>query len=524
MAGVSATHESKDEFRGGPVEHLRQRRAEALEMGGAEGVARHHASGRLTVRERIDRLVDEGTLFEVGLLAEPELRRDKKVPGDAVVTAYARLHGREVAIIGIDSSILAGTTAPISMRKQGRLIETAQRVGTPLVLLCDADGGRIPDVMGWRFSGLPLDFATFLEPPPGVPPVPRVAAILGPSYGDSALHASTAHFVVMVKSGAVALSGPTVVGSAIGEDITDDGLGGPDMALAAGNVHMVVETEDDALAAVGAFLSFMPSVAGVPAPLARPTPPRLDPTAIGALVPAESRRSYDMGLVIESIVDAHSLFPWATGWGPSLLTTLARVDGAPVGVIASQPLVGAGALDPAALRKERQFVELCDTFGLPIVFLQDVPGLLIGTQAERNGILHAYESLVARIAKATVPKISLVVRKAYGGGHFAMGGRPTHPDFLFAWPGAEMSFMAPETGLITINRRRLETAMETGGKQGYDECLASLEQEWADASTPWESAAHFHLDDIIEPAQTRDVIARAIEVAWGSRRPPETTR
>lgn len=496
---------------------LVRRRAEGLAMGGPSGVAKHHASGRLTVRERLDRLVDPGSWFEVGVLAKPEIRRTVPIPGDAVVTGYGRVDGRQVAVIGIDSSIVAGTTAPVSMRKQGRLIDTAQRVGMPIVLLCDADGGRVPDVMGWRFSGLPLDFETFLGPGPGQFTVPRAAAVLGPSYGDSALHASTAHFVVMARTAAVGLSGPTVVDRAIGEDVDHACLGGPEQAAATGNAHLVVADEDDALQAVSAFLSYMPPHAGLPAPCGEPCEPEADPAGVAALVPDDPRRGYDMGQVVRSVVDARSALPWGDDWGPSLLTSLARLDGAPIGVVASQPMIGAGALDPAALAKERAFVDLCDTFNLPIVFLQDVPGLLIGTEAERGGILRAYETVAARIAHAQVPKVTVVVRKAYGGGHFALGGRPTHPDFLFAWPGAEMSFMAPETGLSIVHRRRLEAAAEEGGDQARDALIAELMHEWADESAPWESAANFHLDDVIAPADTRQVLIRAIEVAWGSR-------
>ena len=496
---------------------LSERRAEALAMGGPDGVAKHHASGRLTVRERVDRLLDDGSWFEVGLLAKPELRRPKPIPGDAVVTGYGRIDGRQVALIGIDSSIVAGTTAPVSMRKQGRLIDTAQRVGLPIVLLCDADGGRVPDVMGWRFSGLPLDFTTFLEAAPGQFTVPRAAAVLGPSYGDSALHASTAHYAVMTRTAGLALSGPTVVDRAIGEDVDHAGLGGPEQASATGNAHLVVDGEDDAFEAVAAFLSYLPAHSGLAAPLAPPVEPELDPTAVGSLVPVEARRGYDMRDLVRSVADARSVLPWADDWGSSVLTCLARLDGAPIGVIASQPLAGAGALDPAALAKEKSFVDLCDTFNLPIVFLQDVPGLLIGTDAERGGILRGYESLAARISRATVPKVGVVVRKAYGGGHFALGGRPTHPDFLFAWPGAEMSFMAPETGLSIVHRRALDEAFAEGGAAARDEVVAELMQEWADESAPWESAANFHLDDVIAPAETREVLVRAIEIAWGAR-------
>src|SRR5690242_1713716 len=385
------------------VAESRRRHAEALEMGGSQAVDRHRASGRLPVRERIALLLDEGSWFETGVLAQPERRTGKKVPGDGVVTGFGRVDGRTVGLIGIDATVLAGTTA------------------------------------------LPLDFKTFLRPRPGEPPVPRAAAVLGPSYGDSALHASTAHFVVMTESAAIALSGPSVIEAAIGEQLTDTALGGPDGAQAAGNAHMAVEAEADAFEAIAAFLSYLPSSAASPAPAAPPAAPATDPAELASIVPAASRSAYDMHRVLEAIADRDSIFPWGAGWGPSLITALVRIEGQPAGLVASQPLTGAGALDPAALAKETKFVDLCDTFNLPLVFLHDVPGLMIGTQAERGGILHAYEGVVSRIAAALVPKVGVVLRKAYGGGHFAMGGRPTHPDFLFAWPSAELGFMAPAT-------------------------------------------------------------------------------
>ncbi|MEJ2885050.1 acyl-CoA carboxylase subunit beta [Actinomycetospora aeridis] len=494
---------------------LDRRRAAAEAMGGEDAIARHRASGRMPVRERVAALVDAGTWFEIGALAEPEIRREKPVPGDAVVTGFGTLDGRRVGVIGIDATAVAGTTAPISMRKQGRLIEHAQRGGFPLVLLCDADGGRMPDVMGWRFSGLPLDFTSFLGATDGSPAVPRAAAVLGPSYGDSALHAATAHYVVMTRGSSVALSGPSVVEPAIGERLSDDELGGPEAATAAGNAHLVVDTEHDALAALGAFLSYLPSNAALPAPVTDAVAPaRAD---LADVVPTGARAGYDMREVIAGVADAESVLPWADGWGPSLLCALARIEGRPVGIVANQPLVRAGALDPESLAKEHDFVDLCDTFGLPLVFLHDVPGLMIGSQAERAGILHAYERTVSRIARATVPRVGVVLRKAYGGGHFAMGGRPTRPDFLYAWPTAEMGFMAPETGIRTVHRRALDRLLETEGPEARDARAAELTAEWVAESEPWEAAAHVSLDDVIAPAATRHVVATSIEIAWGER-------
>jgi acetyl-CoA carboxylase carboxyltransferase component len=497
----------------GRIEALRERREQALAMGGPDGLAKHRASGRLPVRERIDLLVDAGSWFEIGALALPERRTAKHVPGDAVVTGFGLLDGRRIGVIGIDASVLAGTTAPISMRKQGRLIEHAQRHGFPLVLLCDADGGRMPDVSGWRFSGLPLDFATFLGPRSGEPVIPRAAAVLGPSYGDSALHASTAHFVVMVRSASIALSGPSVVEPAIGERVSDAELGGTAAATEAGNAHLVVESEADAFDAIAAFLSYLPSSSAGPPPWAPPAPPARDPAELESLVPLGPRSGYDMHDVFACLADGASLLPWADGWGGSVLCAMARIEGRPVGLVGNQPIVRAGALDPAALAKERAFVDLCDTFGLPLVFLHDVPGLMIGTAAERGGILHGYEALVSRIAQARVPKVGVVLRKAYGGGHFAMGGRPTGPDFLFAWPSAELGFMAPETGVRTVNRRRLEAVLAEQGPQAHADLIAELTAEWVSEAEPWEAAAHLSLDDVIEPADTRRVVATAIAIA-----------
>jgi acetyl-CoA carboxylase carboxyltransferase component len=270
------------------------------------------------------------------------------------------------------------------------------------------------------------------------------------------------------------------------------------------------------------FLAYLPDSAALPAPTVLGAAPSRDPKAIAELVPSAPRRGYDMRLVIESLVDADSVLPWGERYGPSLITCLARLDGAPVGVIANQPMHRAGVLDVPALSKEARFVHLCDTFNLPLVFLQDIPGLMIGTEAERAGILRAYEDVVTRLSRAEVPKISVIIRKAYGGGHIAMGGRPVAPDLLLAWPGSELGFMAPETGVRTVHRRRLEQTEQESGAPARAALLAELEAEWAAASEPWEAAANIILDDVIEPAQTRELICSGIEFAWGSG--PRTTR
>jgi acetyl-CoA carboxylase carboxyltransferase component len=494
-----------------------RRRALALGMGGPERIERHHASGRLTARERLELLVDHGSWYELGLFAEPEQRRGHPAPADAVVAGLARVDGRKVCVLAVDATVLAGTTGQVNMRKQNRLARWAGMRGLPLICLSDNDGGRIPDVMGWRFSGLPFDFQTFVQAPEGRPEVPRLIAVLGASFGDSALHAAMGHYVVMTQNGAVALSGPPVVAAAIGEGLTAEELGGPrPSAEKSRNAHVVVESEEAAIAALKRALSYLPDSAAQVAPRAEAVTPSRDPETLPELVPGDPRQGYDMRKVLEAVFDGGSVLHWAERYGPSVLCCLARLEGEAVGVVASQPMQRGGVMDVAALAKEAAFVDLCDTFNLPLVFLQDVPGLMIGSDAEQAGILAGYERVVARLARAKVPKIAVIVRKAYGGGHFALGGRPTHPDLLLAWPTAEMGFMAPETGVRTVHRRRLEEARAEGGKEAEDALAAVLVGEWEHESEPWEAAAHFFIDDVIDPRRTREALTTGIEFAWGS--------
>ncbi len=501
----------------GPLANLAKRRAAALAMGGEERIARHHESGRLTARERVDMLVDAGSWYELGLLAEPEYRRERPAPADAIVAGLARIAGRKVCVLAVDATVLAGTTAPVNMRKQNRIALWAARRGMPLICLSDNDGGRIPDVMGWRFSGLPFDFQTFLQVPPGCPPIPRLIAVVGASFGDSALHVSMGHYVVMTKDSAIALSGPPVVAAAIGEELTADELGGPKVSTEiTGNAHAVVDDDAAALEAIKRALSYFPDSAEHPAPVIAAAEPTRSTEELLTLIPADPRRGYDMRKVLEAIFDADSILPWRERYGASLICSLARLEGQPVGVLASQPMQRAGVLDVPALKKEAAFVDVCDTFNLPLVFLQDVPGLMIGSDAEQGGILGGYESVVTRLARARVPKVVVVVRKAYGGGHFALGGRPTHPDLIFAWPSAELGFMAPSTGVRTVYKRRLEETLEQEGQEAHDALVEQLSDEWSRESEPWEAAAHVFLDDVIDPRETRRALIDGIDFAWGT--------
>lgn len=491
---------------------LEKRRLTALAMGGEERLARLHDEGRLDARQRIDHLIDDDSWFEVGLLAEPERRLERPVPGDGVVTGYARIDGRPVGVIALDPTVLAGTTAPISMRKQGEIAVTCGEKGYPLIVLADADGGRIPDVVGWRFATLPFDFDRFLQAAPGKPEVPRITVVLGPAYGDAALHAASADFVVMTENAALALAGPPVIAEAIGEDVTDEELGGPMAAMRAGNTHAVTQDEASAILLARILLSYLPMSAAQEAPRHPPIQPSGDPHDIAAMLPEDPTQGYDVRHVLAAILDDRSTTILGEERGPGVLTALSRLNGQPVGVVASQPLRRAGVLDAPALHKVREFVDICDRFNLPLLFFQDVPGLMVGVDAEAAGVLRGYERLAARLARARVPRLSVVMRKAYGGGHFALAGQPTNPDFLFAWPTAELGFMAPAPGVRTVYRRRLDAMDPEEAERFQQQQIA----EWQDESAPWEAAAHLAIDDIIEPHETRRRLIEALEYAWPS--------
>jgi acetyl-CoA carboxylase carboxyltransferase component len=308
-----------------------------------------------------------------------------------------------------------------------------------------------------------------------------------------------------------------VVAAAIGEELTAEELGGPVVSSEVNAyAHAVVDDDEAALAALVRVLGYLPDSSDHPAPGAAPAEPARDAAQLATLVPSDPRRGYDMRRVLDAIFDAGSMLSWRERFGRSLICAFGRLEGQVVGILASQPMQKAGVLDVQALKKETAFVDVCDTFNIPLVFLQDVPGLMIGSQAEREGILAGYESVVTRLARARVPKITVVVRKAYGGGHFALGGRPTHPDIVLAWPTAELGFMAPGTGVRTVYRRQLEETLARDGADAHATLVDELAEEWARESEPWEAAARVYIDDVIDPRHTRRAVAEGIEFAWGS--------
>lgn len=479
-------------------------------MGGPALVERQHSLGKLTVRERLDLLFDAGSFAETGLYAEavdsPQ-SAGKRTPADGCVTGVGRIDGRSVSVIAYDFTVLAGSIGLHGERKAARTRDFAVKHGTPLVYLLDSAGARVSESVGAAFAGAG-DLFRELTIASGV--VPQVAAMLGPCSAGTAYIPALCDFVPMVAgTSSMALAGVHLVRAATGEEVTEEEMGGSAVHNRISGVADL-ECKDDAecLAVVRRYLSFFPSRYADPPPT-RPTNDPVDrrAEALYDLVPTNPRRAYDMRRVIPLLVDDGEFFPVKPDWAKSVITGLAHIDGRPVGIVASQPLVMAGALGIDAADKAARFVNLCDSFDLPLVFLVDVPGFVVGKEVEHRGIIRHGAKLLYNVSDATVPKITVVLRKAYGAGYFVMAGRAYESDLLLAWPTAEFSVMGPEGAVNILFRKQLAAAgSEAEAATLRAQLLAGVRAQ----IDPFLSARLGFVDDIIDPAETRRHIAAGL--------------
>lgn len=480
------------------------------QMGGEQRVAALRAVGRRTARDRIDRLLDAGSFQEVGTFARSVREEDAATtPGDGKVAGHGLVDGRPVTVVADDITVKRASSSLTGSRKLVRLFEQACARGNPYLYLGETGGARIPDSLGsTMFSQLP--------PFPGLVSrlrrIPMATAIVGDSFGGSSFIAALSDFVVQVRGSCLAVTSPRVIEMATGEALESEVLGGVDVgAELTGQVDLAVETEDEAFDALRRFLGYLPSDASSPPP-SRETAQGLerDP-ALETLVPSSPRRAYDMRKLVTRIVDDGELLELKPRFARNILTGLARVGGAPVGIVASQPAFAAGTLTPDACDKATRLLTLCDAFGLPLLFLQDTPGFMVGRAVEHDRILGKAMMYAQALVGASVPKVGLVVRKAFGLAFFSMGGPQMGMDFLAAWPGAQIGFMDPLVGanVIAAGRERAE--------------IERLADEMAAETDPRGPAGIMALDEIIDPAETRAVLAQQIGslVAGGRHRPRE---
>ena len=500
------------------VANLQERRAVHGAMGGEERLARQKARGKMDARERMAALFDPGTFHELGMLAgdRGQMHTEWKSPSpaDGVITGTGMVNGRTVAAAAYDFSVFGGSIGEVGERKVARLRELALKGRMPMVWLVDSAGARInSELIGdtARMSAAVSGFADtgylFREEVIMSGVVPLVAAMMGPGAAGTAYIPGLADFVPMVKgTSSMAIGGPYLVEGVVGEKISEEDLGGSRIHTEiSGCADLQVDSDAECLDVVRRYLGYFPSHAGE-------KPPRADsrPAVEGAddklrkVLPENPRQAYDMHKIIHNIVDAGEFLEIKPRWARNIITGLARVDGFPVGFVASNPMFLGGVLDVNTSDKAARFINLCDAYSIPLVFLADVPGFMVGSKVEQDGIIRHGAKFLYATASATVPKITVVVRKSYGAGYYVMCGRAFEPDLLVGWPTAEVAVMGAE-GMVSIAAHKMLEKAENRA-----EMIKQMAESVRPAIDPYRVAALGMLDDIIEPQQTRDAIAHAL--------------
>src|SRR5271165_4290296 len=503
------------------LEELRHREAKILAGGGADKVRARHEQGRLTARERLGMLFQEGTFQEIG----KHIRSNRQAgaaqhtdyPADGVVVGTGYVDGRAVAAFSQDFTVAAGTLGKMHAGKIVRAMQTAAHSGMPLIAFNDSGGARIQEAVD-ALSGYGQVFYhnVLLS---GV--VPQIAVVCGPCAGGAAYSPALMDFIIMTKSHAdLFITGPEVIKAVTGKTVTMEEVGGAEMhATVSGNVHFLADDDRHAIQLVQRLLSFLP-------PNNAEEPPHrfnsdIDETpdeAMTALVPEDSSQPLDVRPVITRLVDGGDFLEVHAGFAENIIVGFARIEGVVVGLIANQPAVRAGALDINASDKGARFIRFCDCFNIPMVTLVDVPGFLPGIEQERGGIIRHGAKLLFAYAAATVPKVTVILRKAYGGSYLAMCSQEMGADFVFAWPSAEIAVMGAEGAINVLYAKELKAAPDRQAKAA--ELAAAYRAEFA---SPYLSAGNGYIADVIDPAATRWTVALALRKLRSERevRPPK---
>ncbi len=490
---------------------LQERREKLKEMGGKERIAAQEKKNKLTARARIHTLLDKETFRETGIFATNRNEGAyENIPGDAVVTGYGKIDGRRVYIYAQDFTSMGGTMAEMQSKKICELMDSAMRVGCPVIALNDSGGARIQDGVD-SLSGYGQLFRRNVHAS-GV--VPQICAILGPTAGGGVYSPALMDFIFMVKGISYAyITGPRVVKASTGQDITDEELGGAIVAhKKAGVVCRSENSETECFQAIRDLLGFIPSCN-------RENPPRVDwgdkpdrtDPGLFDIVPSNPARPYDMKKIIERVFDQRGnggknyfeLFPM---FATNIITCFSRLNGWSVGIVANQPISKAGCLDIDASDKASRFIRFCDAFNIPVINLVDVPGYLPGTDQEWGGIIRHGAKMLYAYSEATVPKLTVTIRKGIGGSYLGMCSKDLGADAVFSWPTTELAVMGADGAAQIIFRRELEKAANA------EELLRQKIQEYREKfANPYKAAEHLHVDDVIDPAETRTILITALE-------------
>jgi acetyl-CoA carboxylase carboxyltransferase component len=461
---------------------------------------------RLGARERLEALCDPGSLQVLRSGVTSTRLGARARPGDGVVGATGTVDGRPITCYAQDASYLGGSLGELHADTVVRVLETARKGRVPVVAFVESGGARMQEGAG-ALGGYGRVFRETIRLG-GV--VPQITVVSGNSAGGGAYAPALTDVILMTETASMFLTGPGVVREALGEDVSAAELGGRRVHERNGVCHLVERDEAAAAERVRSLLGYLPSAAGEPAPRAvSKAPESPDP---GAAVPVEPRRVYDVRDALAGIIDAGSLLELCPRWARNMVTALARIDGRPVGVVANQPRYLGGVIDAVAAEKAARFIGFCDSFGLPLIVAVDTPGYMPGTHQERAGVIRHGASLLRAFSSATVPKLTVVLRKAYGGAYISMNSRELGADLVLAWPSAEMGIMSARAAVGIVHRRELAVADDVDSELGR---LADVYAgEHLGAATV---ASAGHVDEIIEPHETRARLAWALRTLSGSR-------
>ncbi len=498
---------------GDRIAELEARRAELELGGGKERIDRQHASGALTARERVARLVDRGSFEEIGLFARHRATyfgmAERELPADGVVTGCATVDGRLVHLASQDFTVAGGAAGETHSNKVAEMMSMSLKTGSPFIFINDSGGARVQE----GIDSLAGYARVFYHNVMLSGTVPQISLICGPCAGGAAYSPALTDFVIQTEQARMFITGPQVIKQVTGEDVSAEELGGPQSQMHySGVVHLIAQNDDEAIQLCRRLLSFMPSNnVEDPPRLAFNGRLRAEPE-LNSLVPAEPKMAYDMRAVIQRVVDNEDFLEIQPGFAANIVIGFGRLQGRPVGIVANQPCVLAGALDIDASDKSARFVRFCNAFNIPLLTFVDVPGFLPGVEQERGGIIRHGAKLLFAYSAATVPKITVVLRKAYGGAYIAMCSKGLGADRVAAWPAAEIAVMGAEGAAEIVFRREIDAAEDTAARR------EELVNEYREAfSNPYVAAGRRLVDDIIEPAETRRYLARALESLHGKR-------
>lgn len=499
------------------LQDLEARKAAARMGGGEKRIEAQHARGKLTARERIDLLLDPGTFEELDMLVRPRGAAGSDLPTEAVVSGWGKVDGRPVYIFSYDFTVLGGSLSEAVAEKILKVMDLAMMTGAPVIGIQDSGGARIQDgPESLRGFGEIFAMNTLAS---GV--IPQISVIMGPCAGGAVYSPAITDFVFMTEgSGQMYITGPDVIRAVTGEEVSHEELGGADAhASRSGVAHFAIAGESETLAEVRRLLSFLPSNNAEDPPFV-PTDDDPDRTSddLLTIVPAEPNRPYDVREVIVRIVDDADFLEVHERWAQNIVVGFARMAGRTVGIVANQPLHLAGSLDINASRKAARFVRFCDCFNIPLVTLVDVPGYLPGVSQEYGGIITHGAKLLYAYSEATVPKVAVILRKAYGGAYLVMSSKHLRGDINFAWPTAEVAVMGPDGAVNVVYRDEIAKAEDPEARRKQ-----LIEEYRAKFANPYIPAGRGFVDDVIDPRQTRPKIIRALEMLQNKadRNPPK---